>query len=84
LRVEQTRTKLNKEGDCRSLELAPDLGDPFLCDLLAACADLVRVTGDKLLLQDTVMQDRVILPQTFVTQCGALWLFCCFKALLNK
>ena len=53
--------------------LAPDPGDQFLCDLLVSravpCrADLVLVTGDKLLLQDEAMQQRVILPQTFVTQ----------------
>ncbi len=48
--------------------LAPDPGDQFLWDLLATRADLVLVTGDKLLLQDEAMQQRVVLPQTFVTQ----------------
>ena len=48
--------------------LAPDPGDQFLWDLLATRADLVLVTGDKLLLQDEAMQQRVILPQTFATQ----------------
>ena len=48
--------------------LAPDPGDQFLWDLLAARADLVLVTGDKLLLQDEAMQLRVILPQTFAAQ----------------
>lgn len=48
--------------------LASDPGDQFLWDLLASRADLVLVTGDKLLLQDEAMQQRVILPQTFVTQ----------------
>ena len=48
--------------------LAPDPGDQFLWDMLATRADLVLVTGDKLLLQDEAMQQRVILPQTFVTQ----------------
>lgn len=47
---------------------APDAGDQFLWDLLAARADLVLVTGDKLLLQDEAMQQRVILPQAFVGQ----------------
>ena len=51
-------------------QVAPDLGDQFLWDLLAARADLVLVTGDKLLLQDALMQDRVILPHTFVAQWG--------------
>ncbi len=46
----------------------PDAGDQFLWDLLAARADLVLVTGNKLLLQDEVMQRRVILPQAFVAQ----------------
>ena len=48
--------------------LAPDPGDQFLWDLLASRADLALVTGDKLLLQDEAMQQRVLLPQTFVTQ----------------
>ncbi len=50
--------------------LAADPGDQFLWDLLASRADLVLVTGDKLLLQDEAMQQRVILSQAFVTQ---LW-----------
>jgi hypothetical protein len=37
-----------------------------LWDLLASRADLVLVTGDKLLLQDLVMQERVMLTQVFV------------------
>lgn len=50
--------------------VAPDLGDQFLWNLLAVRADLVLVTGDRLLLQDAAMQDRVILPQAFVAQWG--------------
>ena len=49
--------------------LAPDPGDQLLWELLAARADLVLVTGDKLLLQDVGMQGRVISPQAFVA-CG--------------
>lgn len=45
---------------------APDAGDQFLWDLLASRADLLLVTGGKLLLQDLAMQERVILPQVFV------------------
>lgn len=45
---------------------APDPGDQLLWELLAARADLVLVTGDKLLLQDVGMQGRVISPQAFV------------------
>lgn len=48
--------------------LAPNPGDQFLWDLLASRADLVLVTGDKLLLQDKAMQPKVMLPRTFVTQ----------------
>ena len=48
--------------------VAPDPGDQFLWNLLATRADLVLVTGDKLLLKDALMQSRVILPQTFVAQ----------------
>ena len=46
--------------------LAPDPGDQLLWELLAARADLVLVTGDKLLLQEVGMQGRVISPQAFV------------------
>lgn len=45
---------------------APDPGDQLLWDLLATRADLLLVTGDKLLLQDGGMQGRVISPQAFV------------------
>ncbi len=48
--------------------MAPDPGDQFLWYLLADRADLVLVTGDKLLLQDEAMRERVILPKTFVAQ----------------
>ena len=45
---------------------APDPGDQLLWDLLAARADLVLVTGDKLLLRDAAMRGRVISAQAFV------------------
>ena len=45
---------------------APDPGDQLLWGLLAARADLLLVTGDKLLLRDSGMQGRVISPQAFV------------------
>jgi putative PIN family toxin of toxin-antitoxin system len=45
---------------------APDPGDQLLWELLAAKADLMLVTGDKLLLLDAGMQGRVISPQAFV------------------
>ncbi len=45
---------------------APDPGDQLLWELLTARADLVLVTGDKLLLRDASMQGRVISPQAFV------------------
>ncbi|MBE0472885.1 putative toxin-antitoxin system toxin component, PIN family [Rhodoferax sp.] len=48
--------------------VAPDVGDQFLWDLLASRSDLTLVSGDKLLLQDAVMQGRVILPQAFAEQ----------------
>ena len=47
---------------------APDPGDQFLWNLLTARADLVLVTGDKLLLQDEAMQPRVIAPHILVAQ----------------
>ena len=47
---------------------APDAGDQFLWNLLATRADLVLVTGDKLLLKDQAMEQRVVLPQAFVAQ----------------
>ena len=45
---------------------APDPGDQLLWELLAAKADLMLVTGDKLLLRDAGMRGRVISPQAFV------------------
>ena len=45
---------------------APDPGDQLLWDLLAARAELLLVTGDKLLLRDAGMRGRVISPQVFV------------------
>ena len=45
---------------------APDPGDQLLWELLAARADLLLVTGDKLLLRDAGMRGRVISPQAFL------------------
>jgi uncharacterized protein len=45
---------------------AHDPGDQLLWELLAAKADLVLVTGDKLLLRDSGMQGYLISPQAFV------------------
>ena len=45
---------------------APDPGDHLLWELLGARADLLLITGDKLLLRDAGMQGRVVSPQTFV------------------
>lgn len=45
---------------------APDPGDQFLWDLLSCRDDLFLVTGDKLLLQDHAMRNRVFSPQMFV------------------
>lgn len=45
---------------------APDPGDQLLWDLLAVRADLVLVTGDKLLVQDAGMQGRVVSPYAFI------------------
>lgn len=47
-------------------EPAPDPGDQLLWDLLAAKADLLLVTGDKLLLRSKAMQGRVLAPADFV------------------
>lgn len=47
---------------------APDPGDQFLWELLAARADLVLVTGDKLLLRDRRMRGRVISAQAFAAR----------------
>jgi hypothetical protein len=38
----------------------------LLWDLLAVRADLVLVTGDKLLVQDAGMQGRVVSPCAFI------------------
>jgi len=45
---------------------APDPGDQLLWELLAARADLVLVTGDKVLLKNAGMRGRVISPKVFV------------------
>ena len=45
---------------------APDPGDQLLWELLAAKADLLLVTGDKLLLKAPGMRGRVISPREFV------------------
>ncbi len=45
---------------------APDPGDQLLWELLAASADVLLVTGDKLLLRDAGMRGRVISPLAFV------------------
>lgn len=45
---------------------APDPGDQLLWGLLAARADLLLVTGDKLLVRDSGMHGRVMTPQAFV------------------
>ncbi len=50
-------------------QVAPDPGDQFLWNLLASRSDLVLVTGDKLLLQDAAMLERVITPANFAAQC---------------
>lgn len=50
---------------------APDPGGQLLWDLLANRADLLLVTGDKLLLQDVGMQGRVISPQVFMASVDA-------------
>ena len=47
---------------------APGPGDQFLWDLLSSRNDLFLVTGDKLLLQDDAMQNRVLTPQMFVAK----------------
>ena len=51
---------------------APDPGDQMLWELLAARADLILVTSDKLLLRDRAMRGRVITPQAFLAtpQCS--------------
>lgn len=49
---------------------APDPGDQLLWDLLASRADLVLVTGDKLLLNDLSMRGRFISPRELV---AGLW-----------
>ena len=45
---------------------APDPGDQMLWELLAARADLVLVTSDKLLLRDRPMRGRVITPEAYL------------------
>ena len=49
---------------------APDPGDQLLWELLAARAELVLVTGDKVLLKHAGMRGRVISPKAFVVGTG--------------
>ena len=49
---------------------APGPGDQFLWDLLSSRNDLFLVTGDKLLLQDDTMQNRVLTAQEFLAVQG--------------
>lgn len=49
-------------------DAAPDPGDQFLWDLLAARPDLVLVTGDKRLLQNQPRPQRVISPTDFAAR----------------
>ena len=57
-----------KPADSGSNYIAPDPGDQFLWDLLATHADLMFVTGDQLLLQVAVMQQRIMSANEFVAQ----------------
>ncbi len=41
---------------------APDKGDQFLWDLLDSREDLILVTGDKLLLKESRLQNRMMTP----------------------
>jgi uncharacterized protein len=50
----------------KSASPAPDPGDQHLWELLAARAETVLITGDKLLFQDRQMKGRVILPASFI------------------
>ena len=45
---------------------APDPGDQMLWELLAARADAVLVTSDRLLLRDRAMRGRVLTPQAWL------------------
>ena len=45
---------------------APDAGDQFLWELLAARSDLLLVTGDKALLDDAGMRPRVVSARDFI------------------
>ncbi len=55
-------------GTATAVTRAPDAGDQLLWDLLATRADLILVTGDKLLLQDPAMGHRVMLPATLASR----------------
>ena len=54
--------------DSAAADVAPDPGDQFLWNLLAARADLVLVTGDKRLLQNQPQPQRVIAPADFAAR----------------
>ena len=47
---------------------APDPGDQMLWELLAARADALLVTSDKLLLRDRTMRGRVLTPEAWLAR----------------
>ena len=47
---------------------APDPGDQMLWELLAARADAVLVTSDRLLLRDKAMRGRVLTPEAWLAR----------------
>jgi predicted nucleic acid-binding protein len=52
--------------DTAAAAAAPDPGDQMLWELLAARADAVLVTSDKLLLRDRAMRGRVLTPEAWL------------------
>ena len=52
--------------DTAAAAAAPDPGDQMLWELLAARADAVLVTSDKLLLRDRSMRGRVLTPEAWL------------------
>lgn len=48
--------------------VAPDPGDQMLWELLAARADALLLTSDKLLLRDKAMRGRVVTPEAWLAR----------------
>ena len=65
-RLEDGAEMVDAAAIASAAALAPDPGDQMLWELLAARADAVLVSSDKLLLRDRAMRGRVVTPDVWL------------------